>query len=681
MAKSEEGFNKNGRLSLSHLSGSALQQILSFLTGEEVMTLFATGSKSLMALMRQNTKSLVFSFNRSTYFPFGAYYFPNLESLDIISCTGIGSNHLSTKGRCLLPQEPMKALISLNLNFATSARFLEPGDDARTMSSCFPNLTSLEVRSSSAFAPFGLLPGPREHPRQKFAQNPKYRTAEWTPKAKGIASCWFDCLPMCLQSLHIDTGAVHIVGGVNLLPFTKLRVLRLASVESGALPLLPDSVEEIHIGLVSSKDTKVVTVPTVRVSRLPPGIRVWSTSGCYTRFELKSMAPPTLEEISLEYAPRQSLLEQIGKKFFKKSLKKVEVHGTALEMSLMDIAPNLTSFVLPETAGVSELEVMAKLPARITDLDILPAAKPEVDLPSASNWPPTLKSLKKCVWNSQDLVGLPQSLSSLVLWLEEGTPRIPSTAWSTLPSQLKSMVVSMDLLESSECLHDLPETLEALHLFAGTKSQLAQMSFSKNLSCSLKRLVVQFPPGESNVRANGYAEIEFLTKLGNFEKLEVLHVRSFERCPSAKMRYDMLSKLPKSLTELEVCPVIIDNRGLPPGTGPSNSDWSYSLLAKLPEGLKSFTFIGELQSGAPINFKLFERFPKNLSSLAFAGTVDSCESLISVLPKRIARLSIRQGERISLEDLTSSTKLSETLTQLYYDSDPFWGDVKLTKTP
>lgn len=646
------------------LSDDSIREILSYLTGQEVISLITTGSKGLIKRLMWNTTKLVFNFNESTYFPTVAYRFPNLESLIINSSIGSASNHLSTKGLDVLPRRPMKSLKSLNVNFATSVRFLGPRPDGNTMSTLFPNLTSLEVQSSMHLAGLGVQAVP-EQGIGSVAQLLGIPIGT-NVLSRCIPSSWLDHLPIGIQNLRIDVAhAQTIVEKVDLRRYKNLRTVHIKSLMYPSLPLLPDSIEELHLTFLWNR-------LALTVSKFPPNIRVWNIYGSTIRFELDCMAPHTLEEVSFLCQDHYTELENVKQFFVLSSLKKFSMNGSSLPIDLVDQTPRIESFLVASNIDASQ--AIARLPDCITTLEISSNLAP----PDAPTWPSALRTLTMTVSNVDNILNLPQTLTSLRLNYSN-LRNIPSAVWSTLPPQLRVMKVDMILFKTSKGLHALPETLEELCMTASIPSHYTGLSFSDSLSRSLKILEMRCYPEYTGQTSLGYAGSEFLRKIENFAKLEVLNIQFPVPPNSPMLRYDTLAKLPKTLTDLQLDGAFVDY-GLPTGASfSSDTDLSHGLLSRLPKDLKRLVLYIHTDQGVSINSKLFSRLPKGLAVLKLACAVDSLESLISVLPKRIASLDVFH-DPLDLMELVFGVSRQQQI-QKYYDSNKFWDGLKTISDP
>lgn len=645
-------------MALARTSDDSLRQIISFLTGEDVVRLLTTGSKSFIARVAHNTTRLLWDFSLPSYFPSCSFEFGNLRSL--IIKTGHPHVFVSLHGRHILPLEPMVSLETLDLAFPTShlvfAPALWPG--GLDLASSFPRLTYLSVRSASN------CPCPDGWAKTLPTTLRSLTIGTRQDFTSYINASSFEDLPTGLQ--HLEFGYYCNVGPeeMNLLRFPNLRVLRIYSTRSwGALKSLPASLEELQIRCWD-EDLPSETFP---LSKFPPKIRTLTLVGAQLELDFDSMAPPTLEILHLEL-DRDLTLEELENFFHTKRL-----------LALQEIYC-LTPESLKMLPSLTELQLLGSIPTTHDALEILPRKLERFLLrdhmrtsPSVSfkYLPPTLKDFFGHIVVPEDISDLPKSITTLSLRLSSriSSLKIPTAVWRKLPSKLTQLSVQWSLFESEECLHCLPAKLQELTLLMEpSDNMIERITFSKSLQKYLEKLFITL--GDPSQLPHMRMTESLFPKLNEFSRLSSLFISCKVLINSSTLAF-----LPKTLLELSLKCVEFENFGLPRNQTLENADWKEGALSRLPEGLETLNLTHWEESPDSIDLKLFSHLPPRLVVLNLTTRKIACKNpkaFVSSLPRRISELRYaftRRGDDGLLEnDYTIETAFGEAVAEYYSDS-------------
>lgn len=319
------------------------------------------------------------------------------------------------------------------------------------------------------------------------------------------------------------------------------------------------------------------------LSKLPPNIRVWRVYGTGLKLDLDCMAPATLEDLRVEIRGFDISAEKLCEHFHTTSLRKLTLPVlSSMDPSMWKHLPNLE--VMPLTY-INEFDTLELLPRKLHTLRLRTKAMRTVPL---QNLPPALKKLQCALLHADDFLHLPRTLQRLRTDLISPNLALsfPSASWGDLPPQLKQLQVYLQQMDSEECFHALPETLEELDLRIGNNVQpsaslawVERISFPKAMQASLQSLIMLWwgnpeLPGDTVLPT-------LLSKLGQFSVLSSLSVSC-----RIVISSETLSNLPKSLTSLSLQIIELENFGLPlDQKRGKDQNWQNSTFSRLPEGL------------------------------------------------------------------------------------------------
>lgn len=642
-------------MSLAHASDDSLRQILSLLTGKDVMQLMATGSRRLMARVALNTTQLFWPVDYPTLFPSCSFGFRNLRSL-IIKADFYGG-HLSLNGPSMFPQEPMASLEMLDWSFPTCHLIFEPHPSHRGMklSSAFPKLTSLTVYNA------GLCTIAKDWP-ETLPQSLLSLSMHLYLGGNAddfLSPSLFSKLPLGLQHLEFSANCPIGAGEIDVRRFTDLRVLRLCRTQNWTvLRTLPDSLQELKLHFRSAEPYE-----RFPLSQLPRGLRILDIDGA-RGFELEfdSLAPVTLEEFGWNIEEAFDT-EKLLKFFPTRNLRKLR--GVPLTLNALKALPNLES-----DSGIDELSTdlpsLEVLPRKLKTLWIREPS-PMTKSFEFKHLPSTLTALYMPIWRATDLCELPPTLSTLQCFAPNqprGGVSFPAAVWRHLPPYLRTLKVYLSLFESEECFQVLPETLESLSLTFSYKPGIAAMvdriKFSKSLQASLKELNVF-----SGFRIDGnggQATGSLVSKLSDFSRLTTIRINS-----NIVITNSTLSNLPKSLVDLSLYNAKLENVGL-------------SVFSLLPDALRRLSISISSKSSDTIDFKWFSMLPSRLATFMLETTGKFCphpKAFVSSLPRRITMIYYHNNANNAILDdeemerHAAATKEWAEAIEDYY-ADPFW---------
>lgn len=167
------------------------------------------------------------------------------------------------------------------------------------------------------------------------------------------------------------------------------------------------------------------------------------------------------------------------------------------------------------------------------------------------------------------------------------------------------------------------------------------------------------------------AGTSLFSKLSAFSSLASLCIG-----PHIVITSTTLSKLPKSLVELRLKRVELENYGLPFG---KEVDWKDGALSRLPETLERLDLDFLYAPPESIDFKVFSMLPSRLETLKVNTRHSVClfpKSFIASLPKRLTTLEYLysdppdEDDEFLLEGRDIKEELREAIAEYY--SDPFW---------
>lgn len=661
---------------LAQTSDDSLAQILSFLTGQDVLRLMATGSKRFIARVSRSTTHLDRALPRPTHFPSSSFSLTNLKSLSIKGNTRYG--HLSLHNRSIFPLEPMPLLESLHLDFPQAHLVFAPAHANRgmTLSSSFPNLTYLTIASGTDCPiPDGWaesLPKGLTHLDLNICYGSDDPDLHISPSS-------FKHLPTGLQ--HLNCG-IHICigpGDHHFLRLTDLRVLRIGSAHSwDALMALPDSLEELSCTCYNY-DLPKTTFP---ISKFPPRIRTLKLIGGPLEVNCDSMAPSTLEELILGLG-HTITAENFERFFDTKNFRKLQ----GVDCSSPECFKLLPSLEEITRAGKfpSDLDTIEILPEKLKSLFLSDGMR----ISSYNSSQPLLPLLEKidCYPISpEDVSGLPRNLTSIDLKISSRNQslKVPTAVWRNLPPKLTRLATPLALFESEESLHALPDKLQELILDLSILAPpnegevIPSMTRLPYLSDSLRKLSLWSEYHGKHPRPLALDIPAILLTLGEFSALTTLSIYFKSTLNSASLAY-----LPKTLIEMVIGKVEFENFGLPVGQSPENHcDWKEGALSRLPDGLQVL-FISYWQATpGSIDFNLFSRLPPHLVSLHIDPDKDFCrdpKTFVSKLPRNLDMISFSLNSRLGQLEPNPVVMMEEAIQDYY--SDAFWSGHMLARSP
>lgn len=481
-----------------------------------------------------------------------------------------------------------------------------------------------------------------------------------------IAPSSLEHLPLRLKHLEFKPECFIGSGKVNLKQFTDLRALRIGSVLSwDVLESLPDFLEELELHLRNPNAPHA----TFALSKLPPKIRALTLHGSRLKLNFDSMAPSSLEELSLDLDDAMELQETT--KFFHTKNLRMAGGVDCRTPEALAVLPNLKEIPSIRTFD-SEVDTLEILPRKLQSLYIPDCMRTSPSV-SFKHLPPTLTELYCHVLSAEDVLELPKTIKTLAVDHSDTNPSltIPTAVWRELPSEITRLGVPLRLLDPEACFHVLPEGLEDLALAVIPPDGIIErITFPKSLKKSLKRFVIHTqdtgvsspPPPHVKISADS-----LLSKLSEFSRLVGIRIAT-----KIVVKSSSLSSLPKTLVELALESVEFENFGLPEGQSPQNSDWKEGALSRLPEGLEELTVKYSTSTPGSIDYDILSRLPRGLTSLIVFSDGDVCRDLkrlFSTLPRRLAYLSYKFTDFGGT--LSGVSKELQELTQEYY-SDPFW---------
>lgn len=662
-------------MSLLTTSDDALSLILGYLYGDNLCFLRMTGSRRLIERLELLTEHFFWSFSTPSLFPSSCYDFPKLKSLTIqCSTTSEGYGHLSLLGRTIHPLKPMASLTSLDLDYPLSPVIFEPLKGSLPLSSCFPSLTSLSIRAITQTSDrcWPLCSGwAKTLPDSLLSLKVDASSNE-------ISISTFYSLPQGLQEIELGDSCPVDSSALDLTRFRSLRVLRLLLVSSwNFLSSLPDSIEELTIDAMY---TALLPAYTLCLSSLPPKIRVLSLSGRGFTINFNCMAPSTLEEVHLE--DFDFLPQYLEQSFPSRNLRKLSMRNIkSISPTIWQQLPNLE--YLSPYQSIVEFEELEMLPRNLKSLWLQKLFEKRTK--PLENLPPSLKELKCSIVYPEDLSKMPSKLTSLVIEpFDDDTLAISADDWKALSCRhLKILDVDLALFASETCMMELPGSLEQLTLSITIPESCLELCeslcFPKALQESLKTLFILCSHSEL-ILVDTYVP-KLIPKLSSFSQLSMLHISS-----QILISSDSLSNLPKSLTDLYLDDVFLENHGLPAAQDRVNSDWKDGAFSKLPEGLLKLSIT---VASTMVDLMAFSRLPSRLTFFCvMANTVFDFQpdQFIASLPRRISFLQVlfdkqesenkysevsdEEEEEYRDEEDELTTALQKAIQEYY--SDDFW---------
>lgn len=606
-------------MSLIGSSDDSIALILQFLTGEDVLRLLAIGSKALTSRILQNSTNLDFAFNRSTLFPFSAYRFPKLRSLAICNGYKGGSRHLSTKGRSLLPLEPVTSLEALKLEFASSSALFDSG----SLNVAFPNLTSLTVLCDGPNVPIIAPCWAESLPKTILSLKIRLPPVKQSWNSARLNPITFDSLPEGLQHIYVRAQPIS-PGTLNLKRFKNLKTVDLRTLTGyQVLDHLPDSLEEASLFFDIKGSLSTTGEGVFLTSNLPPKIRVWDVYGTDLSFEFNSIVPTTLETSYTNWKIEDITPETLQKYFPNhQNLRTLSVKlrlAGSLPKSMLELLPNLEvgvelSLLADDANGLSFLPKKLKT-LLVAVADFRSLSWPQI---SYKELPQNLEFFHGVISGASQLIDLPKTLKVANFASPWSFP-LPPSVWCRLPPRLNTLSVDMTLFESFECLKVLPETMETLILRANKKEHISTLEIPETLQKSLISLSVRFNEVMNrSMHSLSPTPTEWMQNLEFCSKLTSLSFSS-EFTP---LSHSTLDILPPSLTSLVLDGITLENYGLPPSESPvedekvrSESDWSKAAFSRLPESLEVLRLSFRDFKDLLIDFNVFSNLPRRLSEL------------------------------------------------------------------
>lgn len=667
-------------MSLLHASDDALRLILFYLPGQSVAKLWMTGDRRLISRLQQNTEHLLCEFDRPTLFPVSCFNYRALKSLTVrCTNTGDGYGHIALTDFSMFPLEPMKSLEKLDLTFPLSRLFIEapPSPSSLSLASSFPRLTSLSIQSSAS-DPFS--DGWAERlPRTLLSLKMDLYHPE-------IPSSSFHSLPSGLKELEIgQIGA----GDLNLGRFEQLRRVSLGVADWHYSSTLPESIEELVIQVRSSLEHNAAPNVVFPISKLPPRLRVWNFGGPGLTLDFDCKAPSTLEDVTLSEEHYDLSPEELLKFFHTENLRALYMPGLSdMPPSLWDALPNLEFISQYESINESPM-VLEKLPRKLKSLWLqnLTDARTE----SLNDLPPMLEEILMTISDPSEIAQLPRKLKTLDIFPQaKCTPYIPASAMRELPPSLTKLHLSIELIESEECLQVLPASLNHLemvftstHHTAHVQPLVERFTFPKSLQESLQSISMYFFAAKGK-SANTALET-LIPKFSPFSCLTMLHIAAH-----ILIKSDTLSNLPQTLTGILLHRVEFENFGLPLGQRRSSkSDWKNGALSRLPEGLIQLHLI---TSSDKTDIMVISKLPARLASLRVNTPVIfdfSPKQLFDALPRRLSHLECiyryieidrpsTNAEDLETDDddngAAHEREMKEARDEYY--ADPFWKGIE-----
>lgn len=208
--------------------------------------------------------------------------------------------------------------------------------------------------------------------------------------------------------------------------------------------------------------------------------------------------------------------------------------------------------------------------------------------------------------------------------------------------------------------------------FDPSNDLIERLTISKPLQESLEQLEIYFGGPVSGNKEKTY---EFLfPKLRELSRLSSLHIT-----PKILLKNSTLAYLPKTLVELSLDSVKLENSGLEENEG---SDWKEAPLSRLPEGLEALKLSFSKDSSCSMDFKLFAYLPRRLRLLHIRTrnrlVCRTPKEFISSLPRRISDFRYASNCKGDPKDEPDhlAIALDEAIEEYY--ADPFWDGQRLT---
>lgn len=641
-------------MSLANTSDESLAVILHFLDGDDISRLIGAGSKRFSARVRQNTIRFDWTFRRPSYFPFSCLAFPRLTSLAIKSeDTEEYYAHLSLQNRPILPLEPMTSLLSIDFSFSTcSALFAprtSPAGPPATLTSSFPNLTSLSLRSKSS------LPDDWA----KHLPDTLLRLVLDIPVLMSLQD-----LPKGLQELEFEADGYDMDFAAEL---PNLRALRLfCLVTLSFLDTLPNTLEELRVKLIDIDEVELET--PFPFSKLPPKLRILSIDAPAISIDWDSMAPYTLEEFYFKVEEGDMDPESLLENIYTKNLRKLHLSASLHPEQLKSLS-NVEEFC-PDHE-FTDLAALELLPRKLRSLTLHNVTMHPKTL---EHLPPSLETL--CIQKllAPYLYTLPKSLTKLSV--QNIATEIPSpTEWSALPPLLASLTLEAELFHSEECFQFLPGSLKEIEMKFRNKAEtdmLERAKFPQTLQNALHTLNLVKSTRRSSDK-HPLVLKGFFPKLSEFTCLHTIFINF-----TVVLNNYSFSTLPKTLTSLRLTKVELEE------SPEQNGDWIDGPLSRLPEGLVRLSLQFMADTPDSIDFRIFSRLPKRLAWLYLhtgCSFTSDPQKFVDSLPRRLDFFKYKYLKPFHRDPGINKqiSRLKDLLLEAIaaYYADPFWdGDIQ-----
>lgn len=569
---------------LSDLSSELLASILRYLPSKDVKRLELSGSSDILPKIRDTVEQWRLEMGPLQTFPHWAFNYPNLQHLHISSTKAFVKAPLKWSKQLPLPNEPLTALQTLDLDFLGSALALSSLQFHRSLNITCPNLTSLSCSSFGQYPSEWLQNLPPKLIELRLAATPdtsivslsltiinflprSLKTLEldniflmrddtdiinWPPSLRHLASKpALSDIPSTLESLHWHWGDVKPAGRLvfaSQLPATLLRF----SLSDGLLgKIILDTTLPPHL------NTLIVDKATFWLSEN-------EIIGELNYGELDSLFPSSLTDVRLSnilpshiaFLPIFHLLKEVvvdsqlalnmdshllsasaAALPFPSSLTSVTFSESAPSRSLLISLPPTVTRIKAYIFSAEQCDALACLPT-IRHLHILPdanASAPEdhqavssaqiSSLPSASHHPPLPSSFWKRVCPTLETLITPLSKSLDPPREIKFGSNLASSSGPSSPSSLGSPSALQPAKEWA-LLGTRLKTF-SLHLTAQSASQYRPEMVMRMLPTSLTSLSISIDRAPTNASDDlvGEAGPEWFLYFSRFTKLQQLSIR------------------------------------------------------------------------------------------------------------------------------------------------------------
>jgi hypothetical protein len=628
--------------SISSCSAETLAEILLFVSAEDVFNLISCGNRAVSRIISALPLRLRSKRNPLGKFPFSAFKLLRLTELSVQYEKYIPYYPLQLDNRPLSPNEPIKSLETIKFCFAQSFAIFKAGPP---LSLLYPNLTSLYLSHSTdriTEAHFEGLPPNLRHFTLITAM-----TGTWS--APTLPYTVLLSLPDGLETLQIEYTVIKDAGD----HFSRLRFppdltrLILTAIESdSALKVLPLNLEYLDISFYGKNVGHVMihsscfpsTLESIQIQAgynstvrldapLPSNLKTFHCVGSFSEEDMKTKFPSSLTSCQIN-TPRITEMPNIGTLLPNQS----DVWLTDSTPQDIILPPNLKSFVF--NGRDSHLVPIASIPHNITYF------RGTLSLP-------------------EQLLILPSTLREITIFnIGDGnTAPISLAAWKRLASTLKSLTLSVDMLESVESLKVLDGTLKTLLLLLPGTSARFDFISAPILPSSVTKLTLEGRYGDDDDNVTDWTAM--LTHLQILPKLRKLSVRwgSLEHPPTSNHLNEYLKVLPRTLTQLETQVL---------------GGMEIDTFSHLPRPLKSLLIHVISEKNGELSNQHFSQLPSSLTHLYIEGGAKLTAAIYEVIPPTILRTDFSIGMGDLLHGMSEITEEALNVSRTRYYSSPIW---------